>query len=788
MVTEVTVIRNGTRQRIKASELTIGDTVVLQSGDKVPADLRLLYLRELQVDESALTGESVPVIKQTKPLDPDAVLADRTNMAYSSTLVTYGTGTGVVTAIGNDTEVGRINTMIASADVLATPLTKSIARFSALLLYVILGLALVTFLVGFLRGKPALDMFMAAVALAVGAIPEGLPAALTITLAIGVSKMAKRNAIIRKLPAVETLGSTSIICSDKTGTLTQNQMTVEKIFAGDLLFDVSGVGYAPRGEIRLNGTVVSPADNQPLRECLTAGMLCNDSNLVQNGDTWKIEGDPTEVALITSASKAGLARDTLALKLPRTDAIPFESQYQYMVTLHTETGTGAAVIYMKGSMESVLSRCTTGTLNIEACQATAHDLARKGLRVLAFAKKSREPGTSTVSHSDVSDGMTFLGLQALIDPPRPEAINAVRACKTAGIGVKMITGDHELTALAIAQKIGIADETVTSEQDAVLNGKRINALSDAELIVRARQTSVFARVAPEDKLRLVKALQANGDTIAMTGDGVNDAPSLRQANIGIAMGITGTDVAKETADMILTDDNFATIEAAVEEGRGVYDNLVKFITWTLPTNFGEGLVILAAILANVALPILPVQILWINMTTAVLLGLMLAFEPKETGIMSRPPRSAKEPILTGVLIVRICIVGFLLCAGAFGLFQMAMQDGRGEAVARSLAASVFVFGELFYLFNCRSLNLSILKINPFSNRPLIAGVLLMAALQIMFVYVPFMNMAFQSAPILPGDWLSIIGVGLMITFIMEIEKSIQNKVRSGNKLASAALL
>jgi cation-transporting ATPase F len=792
MVSEVTVIRNGSKQRIKAAELTIGDVVVLQSGDKVPADLRIIQLRELQIDESALTGESVPVIKQTQILPSDAVLADRTNMAYSSTLVTYGTGTGVVTSIGDNTEVGKINTMIASVDVLATPLTKSISRFSALLLYVIMGLALITFLVGYFRGESALEMFMAAVALAIGAIPEGLPAALTITLAIGVSKMARRNTIVRKLPAVETLGSTSIICSDKTGTLTQNQMTVEKIFAGDMLYDVSGVGYAPQGEFTLNGTMVLPEGSSSLKECLIAGILCNDSNLVNSGDGWKIEGDPTEGALITSARKATISRESLAIKLPRVDSIPFESLYQYMATLHKDAENSNAVIYMKGSMESVLSCCTnaflpsgtTGTLDIETTQETAHELARKGLRVLAFAKKICEPDTSTVSHSDVSGGMTFLGFQAMIDPPRPEAIKAVRACKTAGIGVKMITGDHELTALAIAQKIGIAEENIVNEQDAVLNGKRISALSDDELIIRARKTSVFARVAPEDKLRLVKALQANGDTIAMTGDGVNDAPSLRQANIGIAMGITGTDVAKETADMILTDDNFASIEAAIEEGRGVYDNLVKFITWTLPTNFGEGLVILAAIIVGIALPILPVQILWINMTTAVLLGLMLAFESKEAGIMSRPPRASKEPILTNPLIIRICLVGFLLCAGAFGLFELTLQSGRSEAVARSIATSVFVFGEIFYLFNCRSLKNSILKINLFSNKPLIAGVLGMTALQLLFVYAPFMNSAFHSEPIAATDWLYIVGVGVAIMIIIEIEKGIQNKVSARIKSGS----
>jgi Ca2+-transporting ATPase len=782
MTSEATVIRDGRKQRISASDLTIGDAVVLQSGDKVPADLRLLQVRELQIDESALTGESVPVIKQTAALPSDTVLADRTNVAYSSTMVTYGTGTGIVTAIGNGAEIGRINQMIASADVLATPLTKKIARFSALLLYVVISLALVTFIVGFLRGRPALEMFMAAVALAVGAIPEGLPAALTITLAIGVSKMAKRNAIIRKLPAVETLGSTSVICSDKTGTLTQNQMTVENVFAGGEMFAVAGVGYSPQGEFAKSGKPIVPDTEPALQECLLAGLLCNDSNLVPDNGGWKIEGDPTEAALISSARKAGLSKDSLSQKLPRTDAIPFESQHQYMATLHKKADTGETIIYMKGSAESILSRCSdtfpasgeTGQFDPDHCHSVANEMAGRGLRILALARRICEPGKKSISHEDVSGGMTFLGFQAMIDPPRPEAIQAVKACKMAGIDVKMITGDHELTALAVARKIGIENEKSVDGRTQVLNGKSITAMSDEDLVSKVRATSVFARVAPEDKLRLVKALQANGDTIAMTGDGVNDAPSLRQANIGIAMGITGTDVAKETADMILTDDNFATIEAAVEEGRGVYDNLVKFITWTLPTNFGEGFVILVAVLLGAALPILPVQILWINMTTAVLLGLMLAFEPKEQGIMTRPPRLPNEPVLTRQLIVRICIVGTLLCAASFGFFEMALQSGRSLEVARTIAVNVFVFGELFYLFNCRSLRYSVFKIGMFSNKILLVGVLAMILLQILFTYMPFMNSAFHSKPILPADWAFILGAGLVIFLAIELEKKIHS--------------
>ena len=787
MTSETTVIRDGKKQRIPASELTIGDVVVLQSGDKVPADLRLIQLRELQIDESAFTGESVPAIKNTETLLPDTVLADRTNMAYSSTLVTYGTGIGVVTAISNQTEVGKIDQMIASADILATPLTKNIARFSILLLYVILSLCILTFIVGMLRGESAINMFMAAVAIAVGAIPEGLPAALTITLAIGVSRMAKRNAIIRKLPAVETLGSTSVICSDKTGTLTQNQMTVEEIFAGEKLFQVTGVGYLPQGQFLYEGQAINVNSVTPLQECLKAGLLCNDSNLVSVENKWKIEGDPTEGAMITAALKSGLFKDSLSQKYPRIDTIPFESQYQYMATLHKDIDSKSNIIYMKGSFESILSRCTnvmqnsgeTGSLNIGYLQEFSNKAANRGLRVLAFASCLCKADKQTISHDDVSKGMTFLGLQAMIDPPRPEAISAIKACKMAGIEVKMITGDHELTALAIARKIGIADENV-DEKNAVLNGKNISALSDEQLKYSVRITSVFARVAPEDKLRLVKALQANGDIIAMTGDGVNDAPSLRQANIGIAMGITGTDVAKETADIVLTDDNFATIEAAVEEGRGVYDNLTKFITWALPTNLGEGLVIILAIFAGVPLPILPVQILWINMTTAVLLGLMLAFEPKEAGIMLRAPRLPNEPVLNRALIFRVFLVGALLCSASFVFFELALQQGRTEAVARTIAVNIFIFGEIFYLFNCRSLRVSAFKMNTLDNKYVLLGVAGMVLLQIAYTYVPFMNIAFQSEPVQFTDWLIFVGVGVIIFVVIELEKAFRNMINSKN--------
>ena len=782
---EANVIRDGKRQRIPASQLTIGDIVFLQSGDKAPADIRLIHVREFQTDESALTGESVPVIKTINVLEENTILSERSNMVYSSTLVTYGVGTGVVVSVGNATEIGQINQMIATADILETPLTKLIAGFSKLLLYVILGLAAVTFVLGVLRGENLLEMFMAAVALAVGAIPEGLPAALTITLAIGVSKMAKRHAIIRKLPAVETLGSTNVICSDKTGTLTKNQMTVQHIFTISNSFEVTGIGYESKGEFLSNKQIINPLGDFVLKECLIAGMLCNDSNLVSIDNNWRIEGDPTEGALLVSAMKSGLSRESFQKEMPRIDSIPFESEYQYMASLHKNPKLQNNIIYIKGSVESIIARSSKilfqsgeiDNIDINKILETSDELAKKGLRVLAFASLSVDKSKTEINHSDISENLVFLGLQAMIDPPRPEAIRAIQTCHKAGITVKMITGDHEMTALSIAQLIGIIKENDNKPEYQVLNGKRIAELTDKELIDIVKQVNVFARVTPEHKLRLVKALQFHGDIVAMTGDGVNDAPSLRQANIGIAMGITGTDVAKETADMILTDDNFSTIEAAVEEGRGVFDNIKKFITWTLPTNFGEGLVILLAVAAGVMLPILPVQILWINMTTAILLGLMLAFEKIEPNVMSRPPRQTSQPILTSALITRIVTVGILLCAASFGFFEYTLKQGRSTESARTIAVNIFVFGELFYLFNCRSLQYSMFKIGVFSNPLIWFGVIMMILLQLLFTYAPFMNQAFHTTPIEPIDWLFIIATGIVIYSIIGVEKYLRNKLK-----------
>ncbi|MEN6475963.1 MAG: cation-transporting P-type ATPase [Syntrophaceae bacterium] len=773
MVTEATVIRAGEKKRISSTEVTVGDIVLLQSGDKVPADMRLISARDLRADESALTGESVPVEKGEETLPHDTVLADRTNMVYGSALITYGQAAGVVVAIGDHTEVGRISELIASTEELQTPLLRKIAEFSRILLYVILGLAAVTFGVGLFRGESAFDMFMAAVALAVGAIPEGLPAAMTITLAIGVARMANRRAIIRKLPAVETLGSTTVICSDKTGTLTENQMTVQEIMAGGQVFAVSGSGYAPEGSISVKAGQVVDQPGTALIEVLRCGLLCNDSLLVEKEGRLAVQGDPTEGALIASAAKAGLSMQQESSTRRRIDTIPFESQHQYMATLHAASDGGSPVAYAKGSVESMLERCVMAQdrdgkpvpLDQASILAAVESMAARGLRVLALARKEMPVGIDRLHHKDIAGGMVFLGLQGMIDPPRAEAIKAVRNCHTAGIHVKMITGDHALTASAVAQQIGLANAK------RVITGAELAKISDRELIDLVGDVSVYARVAPEQKLRLVEALQENGNIVAMTGDGVNDAPALKRADIGVAMGITGTDVAKEASDMVLTDDNFASIEAAVEEGRGTFDNLTKFIVWTLPTNIGEGLVILAAVFMGVVLPILPVQILWINMTTAVLLGLMLVFEPKEPGIMERTPRDPKEPILTRVLIWRILIVGFLMLVAAFGLFNYELRYvGASDNEARTVAVNVFVMVEIFYLFNCRSLTKSVLEVGFFSNPWVFGGSGLMLVLQLLFTYVPAMNTAFHSVPIGIESWARIVVAGSIVMLVVGFEK------------------
>ncbi len=777
------VIREGEKRQIPSHLLVPGDIVLLAAGDRVPADLRLFATRELQVDESALTGESIPVSKTVEPLPEETDLATRSNMAYASTLVTGGFATGVVVATGMNTEVGRISGLIASADDLQTPLTKKIAEFSRVLLFAILFLAAVTFLVGWLRGQPVIDVFMAAVALAVGAIPEGLPAAVTVVLSIGVARMAKRRAIIRRLPAVETLGSVTVICSDKTGTLTKNQMTVQAIIAGDARYEVSGTGYAPQGRIvRMD----KPEDNpgSALLECLRAGLLCNDSRVYQKDGRWEIYGDPTEAALIVAAVKGGLDAKEEERRFPRIDTMPFDSKYQYMATLHEDLRTGRKIAYIKGAVEKIFQRCSKAMnqdgellpFDIGVQLQNVERLTVRGLRVLAFAMIEFDADKIHIDHTDLEKGLVFLGIQGMIDPPRPEAITAVQICKKAGIEVKMITGDHPVTAAAIAEQIGIGCRKEGLPR--VITGKELSEFNEDELRDLLEDVSVFARATPEQKIRIVRALQAKNHVVAMTGDGVNDAPALKQADIGVAMGLTGTDVAREAADMVLTDDNFSSIEAAVEEGRGVFDNLTKFIVWTLPTNLGEGLVLLVAILFGMTLPILPVQILWINMTTAGFLGLTLAFEPKEPGIMDRAPRNPEEPILNKILSLRILLVGALLLVGAFGLFELAMNQGATLEQARTVAVNAFIFMELFYLFNCRSLHHSIGSLGIFSNPWIFGGMITMTLVQLCYTYLPAMNTLFKSAPIPPDFWVGITGAGFATFLLVELEKHIRKRMKS----------
>jgi len=781
MTTKAVVQRNGDKEKIEASDLVPGDLVLLESGDRIPADLRLTRIKDLRIDESALTGESVAVDKKQGVLEKETVLGDRANMAYASTVVTYGRGSGIVIATGDKTEIGKISGHISSAQDIKTPLTVKIEKFSHQLLFVILGLTVLTFGIGLLRGQEFTEIFMSSVAFAVSVIPEGLPAAVTIMLALGVSKMAKRRAIIRKLVAVETLGSTTVICSDKTGTLTENQMTVQRIFAGDKQYEVTGIGYAPEGEIQHEENKVDLSDHPVLAECLKCGILCNDSKIKKENDNWKMEGDPTEAAIYVASIKGGFDSDKINQEYQRLEEIPFESEYQYMATLHKkENGT---IAYVKGSMEALLERSdkmqmTEGKetdIDHSKIEEAAKQMSSDGLRVLGFGFIKFDNGKEHISHDDLKQGITFLGLQGMIDPPREEAKTSVHLCQKAGIQVKMITGDHALTASAIAGMIGLKGEEEESGKLKAYTGRELSEISEDKFPEIAEKVAVFARVAPEQKLQLVKALQSNNHVVAMTGDGVNDGPALKQANIGVAMGITGTEVAKDASDMVLTDDNFASIESAVEEGRGVFDNLTKFIVCILPTNLGQGLSIMASIILGMVLPILPVQALWVNMTTAVLLGLPLAFEPNEPDIMDRKPRNPDQPIMTKGLVLRTLLVGFLILIFATGLFHYELNLGVEKDYARTVTTTTIVVIQAFYLLNCRSLLKTNIEIGFFSNPWIFAGIGLMMAFQILFIYVPIMNIFFHTLPLTLMSWVRILGAGALVYTIIGIEKYFRRK-------------
>jgi cation-transporting P-type ATPase F len=776
VVTEATVIREGHKQRVHSHHLVVGDIVVLQSGDGVPADLRLLSSRELQIEEAALTGESVPTQKAVAALAPDTSLGDRKNLAFAGTAVTSGTGTGIVVAIGDQTETGRIAGLLAKVEPMSTPLTRKIEGLSKLLLWVILAVAVALVVLEVLRGALWSEAFDAAVALAVGAIPEGLPAAVTVLLAVGVSAMARRGALVRKLPAVETLGSTTVICSDKTGTLTENQMTVTHVWVADSSFTMSGVGYEQPGA--LDGPIGSRA--QAL-ECLLGAALCTDTRLVQAEGRTKVEGDPTEAALLVAAKKTGLSERLATHR--RLDVLPFESQHMYMATL--DESTSGVVAWVKGSSDALLKRCGsalstegTGPFHLQRVAAEVERLASQGLRVLVIARKPLETTVREVTHQHLDAGLVFVGLVGMIDPPRAEATAAIETVQGAGIMVKMITGDHAATASAIAARLGIKGKRDASGRLVALSGLELDRIADEALPALAQEVAVFARVSPEQKLRLVKALQRLGHIVAMTGDGVNDAPALKQADLGVAMGRAGTDVARSAASMILTDDNFATITAAVEEGRSVFANLLKFLAWSLPTNGAQGFTLLIAVAAGVNLPILPGQMLWVNMATAVLIGTTLIFEPREGDLMSRPPRAVSTPLLDAALVLRMVFVSVLSAAVVFGAWHWALSiEKLSIEAARTVAVNAIVVVGVGYLFACRSLSQPLWKVGLFTNRWVWLGSVVMLLAQLAFTYLPFMHRLFHTAAIAPIWWVRLTVAGFIVFATVEASKLVAPKRR-----------
>ncbi|NOQ81664.1 MAG: HAD-IC family P-type ATPase [Methylophaga sp.] len=775
------VMRDGKRITIPAEDLVVGDIVFLQSGDKVPADCRLLKTKNLQIQEATLTGESIPVEKSEKVVGEDAVLGDRYSMAFSSTLVTYGQGTGIVVATAAETEIGRISTLLSQVETLTTPLLRQMADFGRLLTGIIVVIAALTLVFGvFVHGNTLSDMFMAAVGLAVAAIPEGLPAIMTITLAIGVQKMAKRRAIIRLLPAVETLGAVTVICTDKTGTLTRNEMTVTNVAtAGGGLFDISGEGYDPHGNFTCNDNEIDFAQHPVLMELMRSALLCNDAILKLQNEQWLLQGNPTEGALLTLGMKAGLEVDFEHEAWPRTDIIPFESQHQFMATLHHDH-TGQGVSYIKGAPERIFTMCDFQRVGLED---EAIDLnywhkqidlmARRGQRVLAIACKKSTSEHHELNFTDIDNGLTLLGIVGMIDPPRQEAIIAVKQCQSAGIKVKMITGDHGVTAMAIGDQMNIGDGQT------VLTGHEIQSMTDEELRAVVNDIDIFARSSPEHKLRLVQALQSLGHVVAMTGDGVNDAPALKRADVGTAMGLNGTEVAKDAAEMVLADDRFSSIVDAVEEGRTVYDNLKKAILFILPTNGGEALIIIAAILMGTMLPITPVQILWVNMITAVTLALALAFEPAESNVMLRPPRNPKEPLLTPLFLWRITFVSLILMVGTFGLFSWQQAQGATIEYARTVAVNTLVMFEIFYLFNSRYISDSVLsKQGLLGNRYALFATACLLLFQMAFTYFTPMQTLFGTTGLEWKTWLVITLVSSSVLFLVELEKNLVRKFHS----------
>lgn len=771
---ETVVTRDGKKQTIDSEKLVPGDIVHLKSGDRVPADTRLLLSKDFRVEESPLTGESNAVEKNTDPVPESAIIGDQLCMAFSGTVVVYGKTTGVVVSTGTETELGRINQMISSVEVLTTPLLQQIGKLGKWLSAAILfGAAAFFAFAYFFRDYSISELFLATIGLIVAAIPEGLPAVMTITLAVGVQRMAKRNAIIRRLPSVETLGAVNVICSDKTGTLTRNEMTAVSIITAQKKYKIEGMGYNPQGKFTSEDKEVHPQDDKVLWKLLRTARLCNNSEIGKDeAGNWKITGAPTEGALLAMSYKAGL-RD---FKPERIDTIPFESDHKYMASLNMVDDE--MTMSLSGAPERILELCTkqyteAGTADIDNAywKKSMAEEAAEGQRLLGLAFSVSDRNRSEINIEDLDKQFIFLGIVGIIDPPRDEAIEAIKKCKSAGVEIKMITGDHAITAMAIGKQLGIGDGTKS------LSGIELEQMSDAEMLKVVSEYDIYARTSPEHKLRLVSALQSSGHLCAMTGDGVNDAPALKKANIGIAMGIKGTEVAKDASEMVLVDDNFATIVSAIEEGRTAYDNIRKALLFILPTNIAESLVLVLAIFMGMVIPITPAQILWVNMVTAVTLALALSFEPMETNAMQHLPRGAREPLLGRHFIWRIIFVSITIGGLTIGVFSYLKHNGMDVATARTVAVNTLIAGQVFYLLNCRIFEHSAIGKGFFSNRYIFYTIGALILVQIGFVYLPFMNTFFDTRSIHISYWLYSLAAGVLVFVLVELEKFITLKVK-----------
>lgn len=776
------VIRDGNKMEISALELVPGDIVTLEEGSKIPADIRLIESTALKLDESILTGESTPVYKNTEIIKKDALISDQKNMLFSGTIVVSGKGTGVVVATGKNTQFAKIAKEISELPEESTPLEKKLEKFSKILLVVIIWVAVVIFVIGLFRGFNAINMLLTAVAAAVAIIPEGLPAVITVTMAVGIHTMAKQNAIVKKLSAVETLGQITTIASDKTGTLTYNQMTLEKIFIGDTEINITGEGYEPEGSFLISGKKINPLYQTELRNTLIISALCNNASLVEEKKEWKIIGDPTEGALLVASEKAGIYQEEIIRKYPRLDEISFDAKMQFMATLHRDKNKSDNLIAVKGTLEKILSLAKyihrhnmVEKLDIDTKKnilKLADQEARQGYRILALAEKHLPDHNEKISTDDIRN-LIFLGFSAIKDPPREEVKDAIAKCQTAGIKVVMITGDFPATAKAIADNLGI-----DGKNTAVITGEELSLMPIKEFRETVRNTSIFARVTPEGKLKIVESLQKNNQIVAVTGDGVNDAPILKQADIGISMGIGGTDVAREASDMVLLDNNFSTITNAIEEGRTIYQNIKRAIFFLISTNAGEILILMSAIVIGLPIPLSPIQILWINLITDGVSGFSLAMEPKHSEILKLKPRSPKEGILNKIISLRIAIVAVTMTIGTMILYYFEILNGASENHARTIAFVSMAFFQIFNILNSRSFKTSIFNTPLFSNVYITFSVISMIILTVLTAQLPFFQRLFDTVGLTFNEWIYVVMVSLSVIIVVEIEKFVRNLLKS----------